>query len=402
MGQRRRRLPVRVPQVALIIETSTAYGRAILRGVSQYIREHEPWDVYLEQRSLQDPLPPWLGRWGGDGIISRASTPASAREVLRTGIPTVDLNDQVKSLGLPQIHSDHAAIARMAADHLIERGFRHFAFFGFPVFEWSVRRGEAFARYVREAGHTFHENKVTPRASWGHQQASWQDEIHGVARWVKRLPKPLGMFAGSDTRGKQLLDACRLARVAVPEEVAVIGVDNEELACKLALPPLSSVVPDAFRVGYEAAATLGGIINGGPAPERLRYIPPLGVVTRQSTDVTAIPDPRVAGAMSFIREHACAGIGVEDVVEHVLVSRSVLQQLFRRILDKTIHDAITDARIQRAKQLLAETDLPLTAIAHRTGFAYETYLSIVFKRETGRTPSCYRRDFASGKFAGEL
>jgi LacI family transcriptional regulator len=402
MGQRRSRRSVRVPQVALIIETSTAYGRALLRGVSQYIREHEPWDVYLEQRSLQDPLPPWMGRWGGDGIISRASTPASAREVLRTGIPAVDLNDQVKSVGLPQIHSDHAAIARMAADHLIERGFRHFAFFGFPVFQWSVRRGEAFAEHVRAAGHTFFENKVTRRASWGHQQVSWQEEITGVARWVKRLPKPLGMFAGCDTRGKQLLDACRLARVAVPEEVAVIGVDNEELACELALPPLSSVIPDAFRVGYEAAALLRRLMDGGEAPEPLRYIPPLGVVTRQSTDATAILDPRVAAAMSFIREHACGGIGVEDVLEHVLVSRSALQQLFRRYLDKTIHDAIIDVRLQRAKQLLSETELPLAAIAQRTGFAYDTYLSIVFKRETGRTPSDYRRDFASERFGGRL
>jgi LacI family transcriptional regulator len=401
MEQRRRRLPVRVPQVALMIETSTAYGRAILRGVSQYIFEHEPWNVYIEQRSLQDPLPPWLEHWDGDGIISRASTPKSARQVLRTGIPTVDLNDQVKDLGLPQIHSDHAGIARMAAAHLMDRGFRHFAFFGFPVFEWSVRRGEAFAQCVREAGHSFYENEVTPRASWGHQQASWEEEIIGVSEWVKGLPKPLGMLAGNDTRGKQLLDACRLAGVAVPEEVAVIGVDNEEIACKLALPPLSSVIPDAFRVGYEGAALLDLLMQGRPAPEPLRYIPPLGVVTRQSTDVTAIPDPRVAGAMSFIREHACEGIGVEDVVDHVLVSRSVLQQMFRQILDKTIHDAITDVRIQRVKQLLAETDLPLTAIAQRTGFSYDTYLSIVFRRETGRTPSAYRRDFAREKSGGD-
>jgi LacI family transcriptional regulator len=257
-----------------MVETSTAYGRAILRGVSQYICESGPWNVYIEQRSLQDPAPPWLDRWDGDGIISRASTPRSARQVARAGIPTVDLNDQVRDLGLPQIHSDHAAIARMAAEHLLERGFRHFAYFGFPVFEWSVRREEAFARRVRDAGHHFHENRVTPRASWGHQQVSWQEEIKEVARWVKRLPKPLGVMAGNDPRGKQLLDACRRAGVAVPEEVAVIGVDNEEIACQLALPPLSSVVPDAYRVGYEAAGLLALLMEGRPIPEPLRYIPP--------------------------------------------------------------------------------------------------------------------------------
>jgi LacI family transcriptional regulator len=402
MKQRRRRRSARIPQVALMIETSTAYGRAILKGVSQYICEHEPWNVYFEQRSLQDPPPPWLDQWGGDGIISRASTPKSARRVLRTGIPIVDLNDQVTNLGLPQIHSDHAAIARMAAAHLMDRGFRHFAYFGFPVFEWSVRRSEAFAHYVRAAGYTFHENPITPRASWGHQQASWQEEITGVAAWVKNLPKPLGMFAGNDTRGKQLLDSCRLARVAVPEEVAVIGVDNEKLACEMALPPLSSVIPDAFRVGYEGAAMLALLMRGCPASEPLLYIPPLGVATRQSTDVTAIQDPRVASAMSFIREHACEGIGVEDVLDHVLVSRSVLQHLFRQVLDKTILNAITDVRLQRVKQLLAETNMPLTAIAQRTGFSYDSYLSILFKQKTGRTPSSYRRDFASERFSGDL
>jgi LacI family transcriptional regulator len=383
-----------------MVETSTAYGRTLLMGVSQYIREYGPWNVYIEQRSLQDPAPPWLDHWDGDGIISRASTPQSARQVVRSGIPTVDLNDQVRNLGLPQIHSDHAAIARMAAEHLMERGFRHFAYFGFPVFEWSVRRKEAFARCIRDAGHHFHENRVTPRASWGHQQASWQEEMKNVARWIKRLPKPLGVMAGNDSRGKQLLDACRRAGVAVPEEVAVIGVDNEELACQLALPPLSSVIPDAFRVGYEAAALLDLLMKGRPTSEPLRYIPPLGVVTRQSTDVTAIPDPRVAGAMSFIREHACEGIGVEDVLDHVLISRSVLQHLFREILGKTIHDVITDVRIQRVKQLLAETDLPLAAIAERTGFSYSEYLSTVFRRETGRTPSSYRRDATSGRVVG--
>lgn len=400
MSPQRHRLRTGLRQVALIIETSTAYGRSLLAGVTQYVREYGPWNIYMEQRSLQDPLPPWLGDWDGDGIISRASTPRSAHRVAGIGIPTVDLNDQVTDVGLPQIHSDHAGIARLAADHLMERGFRHFAYFGFPVFEWSVRRQEAFAERVGAEGHQFHENTVTPRASWGHQQASWQREIEGVAKWVKRLPKPLGMMAGNDTRGLQLIGACRRAGVAVPEEVAVIGVDNEELACQLALPPLSSVIPDAFRVGYEAASWLDLLMQGKPAPEQLRSIPPLGVMTRQSTDVTAIRDPRVADAMSFIREHACEGIGVDDVLRHVPVSRTVLQQLFREMLDRTIHDAITGIRLQRVKQLLAETDLPMTAIADRSGFAYVEYLSTVFKRQTGQTPSAYRRAFAKRRSGG--
>jgi LacI family transcriptional regulator len=392
MAENRRRRAA-LPHVALIVETSTAYGRAILSGISQYVREHGPWTVYIEQRSLQDPAPPWLERWEGDGIIARASTPKSARNLLKTGVPTVDLNDQVRGLGLPQIHSDHAAIARLAAEHLMERGFRHFAYFGFPVVEWSVRRHEAFTAHVVAAGHQIHEGLPDRRVSWSHQQASWEDEIEGVAQWVKRLPKPLGIMAGNDIRGIQMLDACRRARVAVPEEVAVVGVDNEELVCLLAYPPLSSVIPDAYKVGYESAALLDQMMKGHRVTEMLRSIPPLSVATRQSSDVTAIANPCVANAMRFIREHACQGIGVADVLEHLTVSRSMLQRLFRNELGQTILDAITAVRMQRVKQLLTETDLSLTDIADRAGFSYVEYLSTSFRRQTGQSPSSYRRKF---------
>jgi LacI family transcriptional regulator len=393
MAENRRRRSSALPHVALIVETSTAYGRAILSGISQYVREHGPWTVYIEQRSLQDPAPPWLERWAGDGIIARASTPQSARKLKRCGVPTIDLNDQVRGLGLPQIHSDHAAIARLAAQHLIDRGFRHYAYFGFPVFEWSVRRQESFTSHVLAAGHQIHEGLPARRVSWSHQQASWEDEIEGVAHWVKRLPKPLGIMSGNDIRGIQMLDACRRAGVAVPEEVAVVGVDNEELVCLLAYPPLSSVIPDAFRIGYESAALLNQMMAGQRVTEMLRLIPPLSVATRQSSDVTAIADPCLASAMQFIREHACAGIGVDDVLDHLTVSRSALQRLFRKELGHSILDAITAIRMQRVKQLLTETDLPLTDIADRAGFNYVEYLSTSFRRETGQSPSSYRQKF---------
>ena len=393
MVENRSRRRFALPHVALIVETSTAYGRAILSGISQYVREYGPWTVYIEQRSLQDPAPPWLERWAGDGIIARASTPQSARKLAKTGVPTVDLNDQVRGLGLPQIHSDHAAIAHLAADHLIDRGFRHFAYFGFPIFEWSLRRQEAFTNHVLAAGHQFHEGLPGRRVHWSHQQASWEDEIEGVAQWVKRLPKPLGIMAGNDIRGIQMLDACRRAGVAVPEEVAVVGVDNEELVCLLAYPPLSSVVPDAYRVGYESAALLDQMMKGHPVTEMLRSIPPVSVATRQSSDVTAIANPRLASAMQFIRESACQGIGVDDVLANLSVSRSVLQRLFRKELGQTILDAITAIRMQRVKQLLAETDLSLNDIADRAGFSYVEYLSTSFRHHTGQSPSSYRRKF---------
>ena len=244
-----------------------------------------------------------------------------------------------------------------------------------------------------QAGHQFHEGLPARRVSWSHQQASWEEEIERVARWVKGLPKPLGIMAGNDIRGIQMLDACRRAGVAVPEEAAVVGVDNEELVCLLAYPPLSSVIPDAYRVGYEAAGMLDLMMKGQPVSELLRTIPPLSVATRQSSDVTAIANPCVAKAMQFIREYACQGIGVDDVLDHLTVSRSILQRLFRKELGRSILDAITAVRIQRVKELLTETDLSMAEIAERAGYAYVEYLSTSFRRRTGQSPSAYRAKF---------
>jgi LacI family transcriptional regulator len=385
--------------VALFVETSMVYGRGILRGISQYIRENAPWTVYLEQRSLLDPEPPWLKDWDGDGIISGTVPPTSSL-THRRGIPTVDLNDQFDPdtdrppRGRPHIQSDHTAIGALAAEHLLERGFTHFAFFGYPGFAWSKRSFEGFAAAVRDAGFACHTYQDAQRASWGHQLPSWEAEVDGASRWIADLPKPLGLMACNDFRGVQVLDACRRAGVAVPEEVAVIGADDEVLACELAYPPLSSVIPDCRRIGYEAAALLDRMMQGERPPRVTREIPPLGVVTRQSTDVNAIDDPSVASALQFIREHACEGIGVEDVLGHILVSRSVLQKRFRATLGRTIHDVIAGERLRRVKQLLVETELTLHEVTRRAGFSHLEYLSAVFRKATGSTLAAYRREHA--------
>lgn len=382
-----------------------AYGREILRGVSQYIRENGPWTVYLEHRSLQDPEPPWLRQWDGDGIISGTVPPTATRTRVPT-IPTVDLNDQGRlddsrgmknsrarpGRGRPHVQSDHRAIGALAAEHLLERGFSHFAFFGYPGFAWSQRILQGFTAAVEDAGYACRHYQDAQVVSWSHQLPAWEAEVDGASRWIAGLPKPLGLMACNDFRGLQALDACRRAGVAVPEEVAVVGADNEVLACELAYPPLSSVIPDCRRIGYEAAALLDRLMKGEPPPRTTLEIAPLGIATRQSTDVTAIADPCVAAAMTFIREHACEGIDVEDVLDHVLVSRSVLQKRFRAALHRTIHDVIAGERLRRVKLLLIETELSLQGIADRSGFAHLEYLSAVFRKATGSTLAAYRRE----------
>jgi LacI family transcriptional regulator len=247
---------------------------------------------------------------------------------------------------------------------------------------------------VQAAGYSCHQYRDAQPVSFGHQLPSWEDEVDGASRWIAALPKPLGLMACNDFRGLQALDACRRAGVAVPEEVAVIGVDNEVLACEMANPPLSSVVPDCRRIGYEAAALLDRMMKGEPPPWTTREIPPIGIVTRQSTEVTAIADPTVAEAMTFIREHACEGITVEDVLDRVTVSRSVLQKRFREALGRTLHDAIAAVRLRRVKQLLIETDLSFDVLAERAGFSTRSYLSVVFRESSGTTLAAFRREHA--------
>jgi LacI family transcriptional regulator len=370
-----------------------AFGREILWGVSQYLRESGPWTVYIEQRSLTDQAPPWLETWDGDGIISRLS-PRQTRRLRATGIPTVDLNDQGPGPCRPHIRSDNRAEGTLAAEHLLERGFTSFAFFGYPQFAWSRDCREGFIATLQAARHSCHVYRRAQRVSLGHQQPSWEVEVEDVARWITSLPKPLGLMACNDFRGIQALDACRRAGIAVPEEVAVIGVDNEELVCKLAYPPLSSVVPDARSIGYEAAALLDRLMKGEPEPTTQLSIPPVEVATRLSTDVNAIADPDVAEAMRFIREHACEGISVADVLSRVPISRSVLQRRFRNLLGRSIHAVIAGVKLQRAKQLLVETDLSLAVIAKRTGFSHVEYLCAAFRQAVGLPPGSYRREHA--------
>ncbi|MBN1588736.1 MAG: DNA-binding transcriptional regulator [Pirellulales bacterium] len=377
--------------MALIIETSTSFGRRLIRGVAQYARENGPWSVYLEQRSIYDPAPPWLRTWKGDGIIAKAAYPELAKIVVDTRIPTVDLNEQVLGLGLPVIYNDNEAIGQLAAEHLLDRSFENFGFLGHPGIYWSDHRRKGFETAVQLSGCECDVYSSKQRALRRYRHESWEIEMTNMTRWVKGLPKPVGVMAANDFCAVQVLDACRRASVSVPEHMAVIGVDNESVAGELASPPLSSVVPNAERMGYEAAALLDQLMQGQVTDHDHSLIPPVGVVTRQSTDIMAITDSDVAEAVGFIRRHACDGINSHDVVRESAVSRSVLQRRFRVLLGRSIHDVIMAVRMERTKQLLSHTDLSLQAISDRVGISHVEYLSTVFKKHTKQTVTEYRQ-----------
>ena len=371
--------------VALIVETSGVYGREILKGIARYRNTHEPWSVFLDERELNTPPPEWLLDWEGDGVICRPTTPELASGLRAKKIAVVDLNDRHGDLGLPRVSSDMVAIGRSAARHLLDRDFLNIAYCGFEGEPWCESRLEGLKQVVTPVS--------VFRTSWrGLREHAWEEEQNFICEWLRELPRPLGVVACNDVRGHHVLDACKTLGLSVPEEVAVIGVDNATTFCALCDPPLSSVVPDAEGIGYQAAALLDRSMKGASVESRTITLSPKGIVTRESTDSVAITDPIVAKARRFIRENSGKCIGVPDLLDCTGMSRSTLERRFRTTLGCSPHDEITRLRIARVKVLLRETNRSIRQIAEDAGFEHSEYLMVQFKRETGLTPTKWRSD----------
>jgi LacI family transcriptional regulator len=376
-------------RVALLIETSNSYGRGLLRGVHAYLREHDTWSTYLSEQARGDAPPFWLNRsWQGDGIIARIENKRIARTVRQTGLPVINVSSSLLVRNLPSVETNGEAVARLAAEHLAGRGLEHFGFFGDDRFRWSITRGEQFSRIIQAMGYSCSVYGLQKQSG---AQPSWDREERQLTAWLRDLPKPAGVMASYDLRGLQLLQVCRRMGLAVPDEIAVLGVDNDEILCNLSTPPLSSVAQDTYRLGYDAAKLLDQWMAGKRPAEGLQ-IDPLGIVTRQSSDSFAVTDPQVSRAMQFIREHACDGINVDQILEVVPLSRRMLEHRFKKLLGRTPHDEILNLQFERAKQLLTETSLPLAAVAERVGFRHAEYLSVAFKRRFGTPPGEYRNE----------
>ncbi|MGD9855968.1 MAG: XylR family transcriptional regulator, partial [Planctomycetaceae bacterium] len=293
--------------VALLIETSNGYARGILEGIIDYVHRHEAWSIYLPEQERGARPPDWLSRWKGDGLIARIETEAVANVVRKSKLPVVDVSAARRVPGIPWVETDDRSIARVAAEHLVQRGFRRLGFCGDPGFNWSVWREEYFTQIVQESGGECHVHRSIPVTEKGY---SWNREKRRMVQWVRRLPKPIGIMACYDIKAQQLLDVCRELDIAVPEEIAVVGVDNDRLLCDLASPPLSSVIPNTHRTGYEAAELLDRLMAGKKVKPEAHLIEPLGIQIRQSSDTLAIDDPDIAAAVRFIREFATTGINV--------------------------------------------------------------------------------------------
>jgi LacI family transcriptional regulator len=374
--------------VALLIETSGSYGRGLLRGVSKYNRERGGWSTYFHPHGLGDPPPPWMTRWRGDGILARIDTPEIAQLLLKSGVPVVNLRGTVGELPFPYVGPDHDQIAKMGAEHLLERGLKNFAFCGRPagIHPGLDERGASFAQVVREAG--AHCDVFPAELPPG--EDTWELEQERLSEWIASLPKPVGVMAANDERGLQVLDACRRCGAAVPDEVAVIGADNDEHLCDLSIPPLTSVDVNAENIGYTAAALLDDMMQGKPAPTMAQRLSPRGIFTRLSTDTVASDDDEVNRALRYIRENGCQGLRVVDVLAQMGMSRASLQQRLKRVIGRTIHEEIERVRLARVKELLLSPDMTIKQVARATGFSSVQYMTRVFRAALGETPARYR------------
>lgn len=373
--------------VALLVETSNAYARGLLVGVRKYVTANPDWSLYLAEHSRQETDFSWLEGWQGDGVLARIENAETARFIRRLGLPAVDLSAARFAPELPGVETDDDTIARWAVEHFAERGLRSFAFCGDERFRWSVKREAWFSEHVRERGGEASMFAMKP-------SGTRVVDRQRLADWLRSLPKPVGVLACYDIAGQEVLEACKLADLPVPDAVAVIGVDNDELIGTLTSPPLSSIQPDTTRTGYLAAELLDQLMAGQSLEPGLRLIEPLRVVTRQSSDLFSVDDPQVSEALRFIRDRANQNVQVAGVLRHVGLSRRALDMRFTQLIGRTVHGEIIRVRMARVADLLSSTDWTLPQIAERLDFSHWEYMSVAFKRYMGKSPSDYRRTLA--------
>jgi LacI family transcriptional regulator len=382
----------RTPKVVLLIESSRGAGRALLCGIAQYAHDHGPWSFYWEPRGL-DIAWPVVESLEADGIILRGV--AQLDKLLALGVPTVVAGHRSDvASGFVNLVTDSAAIARLAAEYLLACRFKHFAYCGFQSTQlehtnWSRQRQISFEEHIVAAGLA-----RPPSYTLAPLNQNWGRERAELARWLDSLPKPVGIMACNDDCGVQVMEACKLAGLAVPETVGVVGVDNDEVVCGLADPPMSSVAVRFEQAGYLAARALDRLMRGRKKIPGQILVSASHVVIRRSTDTIALEEPHVARALRHIREKAETNLSVDEVAQVTGISRRGLERLFRQHTGGSILDAIRRERTGQIARLLVETQLSIRQIAERTGFPDTQHFARYFRSMKKMSPLAWRRKFA--------
>lgn len=367
-------------RVSIAVDQVGAYGRNVLCGVAAYAHAHTRWQL------SQDDSPALVNNVRAGrvaGVIAQVTTPEAERLLLRCRLSVVNVSNRVSRTALPRVVNDDAAIGRLVAEYFLARGFSRFAFVGLPLLHFSWLRGETFATEIRKRGFSC--------STFNHMRRP--APFQPVAPWLASLPTPCAIMAADDYVGRQVINAAAEDGFRVPEDFAIVGVEDDRVCSAFCRVPLSSVQTGAEKVGFEAAHLLDRLLYGEPPPSGPVTVPPVQVITRHSSDVHAVEDPVVRSMLEHIREHAFGTLRAADVVRTVSLSRRMLEIRFQRALHRSIEQEIVRVRLDHAKRLLTETHLPISEVAVKSGFAQPRYLSVWFRKALQSTPVEYRRRF---------
>lgn len=395
-------------KVILLIDTSRGSGRKLLHGINKYSRMHGPWTFnrksiyFAEYQTEYKKFGQWeeeiflrLEKWNAQGVIaSNVNNERQFNRILAMDLPTIVLGGYKPEKPVPKYHrvrSDSLAIGKMAAEHLLDCRLCNFAYCGFYNIFWSQERAAGFAQRIADAGFDTHLYKPPESRI----KRLWENEQVDMINWLNSLPKPLGLMACNDDRGQQILEACKIAGLNVPDEVAIIGVDDDTLVCELSDPPMSSISLNNERGGYEAAELLAKLMVGKKIRHQEIIVQPTKISTRESTNNLMINDSNVANAVRFIRQNATSIIHVEDVVEASMMSRRSLERKFRQTLGRSLLVEINRVHVEQFAKMLTETNLTISQIAQALGHPSSENICRYFRKEKGMPPTTYRKKYGA-------
>jgi LacI family transcriptional regulator len=381
----------RIRQVAVLVETEDSWGCSVIRGIADYSQDHGHWNLLIDPRDHeQRPLLP--DQWEGDGIIARIGSRTQLDQIRNRKEPKINVDTVFDGLdGIYDVITDDEQRADIALAHLRDRGFEEFAYFAPPSVKYSNKRGQAFIEAVTKAGYRCREYRPGYRVG---RKIGWEEQQRRVGRWLKSLPARTAVFTVDAHRGRQLAEICYWSGIRVPDHVAILAGDTDDLMCNVSTPPLSSLALAGRRIGYEAAALLDRLMQGETPEEKTYKIAPQGVISRQSTDILSIDDESVVRALRFIQVHAFQDIVVKDILAEVPISRRSLEIQFQHYLGRSPAEEIRRVRLEKGKELLARSDFSIGEIAVACGFANTTRFGVAFRKRYGQTPLAYRKQVA--------
>lgn len=379
-------------KIILLIDFSEEYTKNLLRGITRFSREHGPWvfcrmpTFYRETIGIEGIIK-WAKDWGAHGIFGQLYNIPEVGKIIEAGITLIAVDFKERFTGIPNITGGYFEAGRMGAEYFLKKGFKNFAFYGFKNIVWSRERALGFEDRINKSGFTvefFEHKNARSRELWYYKPSS-------LSNWLKSLPKPVALMACDDNQGQHITEACRFSGIRIPEEVSVLGVDNDETTCALSDPPLSSIVLNTEKAGFEAARLMDLMIRKKSQQEKDIIVEPMQVVTRQSTDIYATHDKYIAAALKFIHQNIQASIRVNDVLKQLPLSRRSLEKRFLQMTGLPVYKYIYNLRIEKFAEKLLETDKNITEIAFETGFSDVKNISRRFRALKGCTPNEYRK-----------